>query len=56
MVTSAERVAGTKISSDDYVGATTASRLPVHLKLEEKINAVVSRDGGLESFEVKNIF
>ncbi|VDN55132.1 unnamed protein product [Dracunculus medinensis] len=46
------KIAGTKISSDDYVGATTASRLPVHLKLEEKINAVVSRDGGLESFEI----
>lgn len=26
--------------------------LPVHVKSEEKISAVVSRDGGLESCEV----
>ncbi|KAM3723640.1 putative coatomer subunit delta [Dirofilaria immitis] len=34
------------------IGSTTISRAPVHIKIEEKLSASISRDGGLENGEV----
>ncbi|VDN21246.1 unnamed protein product [Gongylonema pulchrum] len=39
--------------SSVQLDASAVSRLPVHIKIEEKLSAVVSRDGGLENGEVQ---
>lgn len=48
-----ERASG-MVESGDRVAAVMPSvpRLPVHIKSDEKISAVISRDGGLESCEI----
>uniref|UniRef100_A0A0N5AUI2 Coatomer subunit delta n=1 Tax=Syphacia muris TaxID=451379 RepID=A0A0N5AUI2_9BILA len=48
-----ERSSGIVEASSHLTALTpSAPRLPVHVKAEEKISAVISRDGGLESCEV----
>ncbi|VDO25463.1 unnamed protein product [Onchocerca flexuosa] len=42
--------AGDRTASE--IGSSSISRAPVHIKIEEKLSASVSRDGGLESGEV----
>lgn len=53
LVETAERTTG--MSRRDLATDTSVlsvKRLPVHIRMEEKLSAVMSRDGGLENCEV----
>lgn len=55
MVDAPARAAGSGGASERAAAemdTSAVTRLPVHIKIEEKLSAVVSRDGGLESGEV----